>query len=118
MQALTRGTFAPDFRLPNVGGGDLSLADVLRRGPVVLAFFKVSCPVCQLALPYVERLHAASAGAASVIGISQNDEKLTRVFMSEYGLSLPVLLDDPRSYPSLECVPIDQRSNFVLHRAG
>ena len=57
MPALEAGIVAPDFILPTVDGKQVSLAQALKKGPVVLAFFKISCPVCQYAFPYFERLY-------------------------------------------------------------
>ena len=53
MAALNAGVLAPDFTLPTVQGGQVSLRQALAKGPVVLVFFKVSCPVCQYALPFL-----------------------------------------------------------------
>lgn len=99
MEALIPGTVAPDFKLAKVGGGEFSLTDALKQGPVVAVFFKISCPVCQFALPYVQRLYESMRGkGATIVAVSQNDENLTKLFMREYKLSVPVLLDDPGSY--------------------
>ncbi len=98
MPALTAGQEAPEFSLPDVHGKRFSLRDALRRGPVVVAFFKVTCPVCQYAMPFVERLHQAHKGKATIVGISQHPKKETEQFMREYGISMPVLLDDPERY--------------------
>ena len=99
MAALTPGTKAPGFELRTIDGKPFSLDDERARGPVVLAFFKVSCPTCQYALPFLERLHKAySSKGARVVGVSQNDSRETAAFMKEFGISFPVLLDDPRSY--------------------
>lgn len=99
MEALSPGTAAPDFKLAKVGGGEMSLHEVIGKGPVLAVFFKVSCPVCQFALPYVQRLHEALEGkTGTILAVSQNDENLTKVFMHEHGLSLPVLLDATDSY--------------------
>ena len=68
----------------------MSLAGLATGGPVLLAFFKVSCPVCQLTLPFVERL---ASGRLPVCGISQNDDEDTRQFAREFGLTFPLLLD-------------------------
>ena len=38
--ALDVGTRAPDFTLPNAVGGQVSLAGLRRRGPVVLSFYR------------------------------------------------------------------------------
>ena len=47
MPALDTGVMAPDFTLPTIDGEQVSLKEALQKGPVLLAFFKVSCPVCQ-----------------------------------------------------------------------
>jgi peroxiredoxin len=88
---IAEGSRAPEFRLERLGGGATSLQDLLASGPVLLAFFKVSCPVCQLTFPILERLH--TAGAISVYGISQNDEEDTREFNRRFGVTFPTLLD-------------------------
>jgi thiol-disulfide isomerase/thioredoxin len=70
------------------------------RGPVVLAFFKISCPICQYAFPYLERIYKAHGGKnVSMVGVSQNDKKDTAAFAKEYGVTFPVLLDDTKTYP-------------------
>ena len=94
MAALTTGTLAPEFKLPTTDGKQFSLTDALQRGPVVAAFFKVSCPVCQYTFPFLERLYRAySNQGVTIVGISQNDRKDTLKFMK-------VLLDDTRTYPA------------------
>jgi len=85
------GMRAPEFRLGRLGGGEAALADLLAEGPALLAFFKVSCPVCQMTLPFLERIHAA--GGLHIYGISQNDAGETREFAHDYGLRFPILLD-------------------------
>jgi peroxiredoxin len=100
MAALTTGTKAPDFECRTLGGKRFSLNEGLARGPVVLAFFKVSCPVCQYAFPYLERLHKAyGQNGYTLVGVSQDDAKGTAAFSKEFGVTFPVLLDDTRKYP-------------------
>ena len=100
MAALTTGTLAPEFTLPTMDGKKFSLKEALSKGPVVAAFFKISCPVCQFALPYLERIHKAYGGQnVTIVGISQNQKKDTATFNKEFGLTFPVLLDDTTSYP-------------------
>jgi len=100
MAALALGAKAPDFSSKSLDGKRFSLADELARGPVVLAFFKVSCPTCQYAFPFLERLHKAYGHkGVRLVGISQNDTKETAAFIKDFKLTFPVLLDDMRSYP-------------------
>jgi peroxiredoxin len=100
MTALATGRKAPEFELKALDGKQFSLSAELARGPVVLAFFKVSCPVCQFAFPYLERLHKAyQQKGFTLVGVSQNDAKDTASFNKEFGVTFPVLLDDTNSYP-------------------
>jgi len=101
MTALATGTKAPDVELKTLDGNPFSLTEKLSGGPVVLVFFKVSCPTCQYALPFFERLHKAYTGkGVAVFGVSQNDAKDTKAFNKEFGITFPILLDDTRSYPA------------------
>lgn len=101
MAALSAGTMAPDFTLSGMDGKEFSLKDALARGPVLAAFFKISCPVCQFAFPFLERIYRAYGNRnVTVVGISQNDKKDTAAFIKEYGVTFPVLLDDTESYPA------------------
>lgn len=100
MAALTAGTQAPQFELPAIHGSKFSLQEALSRGPVLAVFFKISCPVCQYALPFFQRVFKAyGAKNVSIIGISQNEKNDTSRFMQQYGLTLPVLLDDTKTFP-------------------
>ena len=101
MAAMAVGAKAPDFTLKTLDGKSFSLGEELGRGPVVVVFFKVSCPTCQYALPFFERLHKAYRDKGiSLVGVSQNDAKDTAAFMKEFGITFPVLLDDTHSYPA------------------
>jgi len=100
MAALTAGTTAPDFKLQTMDGEQFSLREALTRGPVLVAFFKVSCPVCQYTFPFLERIYKAHGGPkVTIVGVSQNEKKDTAAFMKEYGVTFPVLLDDTSTYP-------------------
>jgi len=100
MPALSAGKAAPQFQLNTLHGKTLSLKETLERGPVVLVFFKVSCPTCQYALPFYERLFKAYKNQhVTLLGVSQNDARDTLAFAKEFGVSFPLLLDDTRNYP-------------------
>jgi peroxiredoxin len=100
MAALAVAMKAPEFDLKTLDGKRFSLNDELARGPVALVFFKISCPTCQYALPFFERLHKAYGHqGVTLVGISQNDAKETTAFNKEFGITFPVLLDDAHSYP-------------------
>jgi len=99
MAALATGARAPEFELKALDGKRFSLSEELARGPVVLAFFKVSCPTCQYAMPFLERLYKAYKNkGVMLVGVSQNDAKETALFCKEFGVTFPMLLDDTRTY--------------------
>jgi len=100
MPALETGLRAPEINLSFLEGGKFSLPEALARGPVVVAFFKVSCPVCQLAFPYLERIFKAysKSGKFTLVGISQDNAKDTLAFNREFGVTFPTLLDE-KKYP-------------------
>jgi peroxiredoxin len=121
---------APEFDLPALEGGRKSLEDLLAAGPVLLAFFKVSCPTCQLTFPFLERLHRGKVAAApQMVAISQDDAAATADFHRRFGISVPTLLDPsgciiaryPASnaygiinVPTLILVEIDRRISFSV----
>lgn len=95
MAALSAGTTAPDFQLKTIDGKPFSLSEALAHGPVLLAFFKISCPTCQYAFPFYERLFRAYKNRnVTLAGISQNNPEDTAMFAKEFGISLPLLIDN------------------------
>ncbi|HKI12601.1 MAG TPA: TlpA disulfide reductase family protein [Candidatus Acidoferrum sp.] len=97
---IEAGHTAPHFSLKALDGKEYSLEKLLERGPAVVAFFKISCPVCQFTFPFLQRLHERYAGdAATVIGVSQDDARDTKEFNREYGVTFPTLVDS-EGYPA------------------
>jgi peroxiredoxin len=88
---LSPGARAPEFRLARLDGGEASLHDLIANGPIVLAFFKISCPISQMTFPFLDRIH--TPGRLPIYGVSQNDEEDTRYFNGEFGVTFPTLLD-------------------------
>ncbi|HEV3197331.1 MAG TPA: TlpA disulfide reductase family protein [Bryobacteraceae bacterium] len=115
---IETGSRAPDFRLPRLAGGEAVLTDLISDGPVLLAFFKVTCPVCQLTFPFLERLH--SAGTLPIYGISQDDPEDTREFNRQFGVTLPMLLDDEEGgFPVSNAFGISSvPTMFLIERDG
>jgi peroxiredoxin len=99
MTHIVAGNRAPGFSLKSLDGKEHSLNDLLQRGPLVAAFFKVSCPVCQFTFPFLERLHKRYGGdGVTFLGISQDDARDTKDFAKEFGVTFPMLLDDEKGY--------------------
>jgi peroxiredoxin len=101
MTHIVAGNKAPAFSPKDSNGKDYSLSALLEKGPVVAAFFKVSCPVCQFTFPFLERLHQRYGKSAAFLGISQDDAKATTKFAAEYGVTFPMPMDESaKNYPA------------------
>jgi peroxiredoxin len=101
MTHIVSGNKAPGFSLQDSNGKDYSLSALLDKGPVVAAFLKVSCPVCQFTFPFLERLHQRYGKTATFLGISQDDAKATKTFTDAYGVTFPMALDESaKNYPA------------------
>ncbi|GAC1667471.1 MAG: redoxin domain-containing protein [Candidatus Acidiferrum sp.] len=95
MTNIVPGNRAPDFSLRALNGAEYSLSKQLDCGPVVAAFFKVSCPVCQFTFPFLERLFLRyGRDSVTFLGISQDEARATRKFAEQYGVTFPMLLDE------------------------
>src|SRR5262245_19174351 len=95
MTHIVAGNPAPNFSLKSLDSKEFSLAGALKKGPVVLAFFKVSCPVCKFTFPFLERLYQRyKSGSLTFLGISQDNASASRNFAKEFGVTFPILLDD------------------------
>jgi len=119
MAALTVGTHAPISSSEQWTASASSCANELTHGPLVLAFFKVSCPTCQYAFPFLERLEQAYGHKnVRIIGVSQNDPRETANFTKEFGVTFPFSSTIPAKYPAVERLWPHQRPNHLLDRTG
>ena len=110
---LEAGLRAPSFQLKSLDGGKKSLEDLLGSGPTLLAFYKASCPVCQLTFPYLERLAAGSS--LQIIAISQDDDSSTKSFNERFGVTFPTLLDQSKDgYPASNAYGISTVPSLFL----
>jgi len=102
MTHINAGQTAPDFSLKGLDGKSYSLEELRRKGPVVAAFFKISCPVCQFTFPFLERLYQRyGSDNVTFLGISQDDAKATAIFARNYRVTFPMALDEKeRGYPA------------------
>lgn len=98
---LEAGSLAPEFELPWLDGGSARLSDLIPEEGLLVAFFKVSCPTCQLTLPFLDRLEQAKNTGARIVLVSQDDGPSTRQFHQAFEISIPTLLDPSReNYPA------------------
>jgi peroxiredoxin len=118
MGAIEAGHPASEFVLEGLDGQRHSLSEALEKGPVVAAFFKVSCPTCQFTFPFLERLHDTYGEKKLTIwGISQDDAADTMDFRKEFDVTLPMLIDD-KDYPASNAYGLTNVPSIFLIEPG
>jgi peroxiredoxin len=116
---LAAGQNAPDFAAEDLARGMWSLGEALQRGPVVLAFFKASCPTCQLTLPFLQRLKDGEGEQApQLIAVSQDDATGTAQFHTRFQLSMRTVLDKAPAYPASNAFRIAHVPSLFLIEPG
>jgi peroxiredoxin len=117
--AFAPGTPAPSAAFSRPGGGSVTTEGLLAEAnglPLLLAFFKTSCPTCRLAWPYVQRLHEAYGGTAvRVVGVSQNAEDESRRFFEEFGnATFDLVLDPEPRFAASNAFQVEAVPHIVL----
>ncbi len=95
--ALKRGSQAPPVEKTDQNGKKHDLSRI--EGWKLIIFYKVTCPTCQLTLPFIEKIHRWYGDRVSVFGIIQDPPDKAKEFMKNYGLTFPQLIDAP-DYPT------------------
>ena len=87
---LKSGVTAPDFRLPRLDGGELSLAE-LRGGRVLLVFSDPDCGPCDELAPRLQEIHLQRPDF-QVLVVSRRDVEANRAKVAALGLTFPIVL--------------------------
>ena len=90
------GAQAPEFKLPDQDGQEVSLQDLLAEGRnVVLVFYPLDfSPVCTDQLNvYQEVLGELEAAGAKLVGISVDSAYCHKAFQDHLGITIPLLAD-------------------------
>jgi len=77
----------PGLKAPPVPGVDFA------AGPTALFFYKVTCPVCQMAAPAAKKFEQAYPGR--IVGIGQDPKEKLAEFDRQYGLGFASITDLP-----------------------
>ncbi|MEO5888271.1 MAG: TlpA disulfide reductase family protein [Anaerolineales bacterium] len=98
------GFLAPDFTLDTLEGTEVTLSDL--RGKIVLInLWATWCPPCRAEMPALENAYEQYKDSGVVIlGLNvtnQDSEKDIPLFIDEFGLTFPILLDRDGSASAL-----------------
>ncbi len=90
------GDKAPEFRLPNVKGGETALSELLKSGPVVLSFYRGGwCPFCNLEFKALhDKLPEMQALGATLVGISPETLAVSQQTVQDNAMEFEVLSDE------------------------
>lgn len=94
-RALQAGDQVPDFTLPDSDRNEVSLNDLLSKGPVVISFYRgVWCPYCNIELKALEESASAIREmGATLIAISMQGAADSRKSQKDNNLTFPILTD-------------------------
>jgi peroxiredoxin len=87
---LKAGATAPEFTLPRLDGGELSLAD-LRGERVLLVFSDPDCGPCDELAPRLQKLHLQRPDLQMLV-VSRRDAEANRAKAAKLGLTLSIVL--------------------------
>lgn len=124
---VVEGDEAPDFTLPTLDGGEVTLSDY--RGKVVLInIWATWCEPCREEMPYMESQYKNLEGQDfEILAISQDrrGNEDVQPFVDEFGLTFPILLDPDKDVGELyqtskfpESFIIDRDGFIVSHVVG
>lgn len=96
---LTPGTKAPDFALPDDRNETVSLAGLLKSGPLILYFYPADfTPGCTREACGIRDSHAAlSAAGLQVVGVSPQNPASHRRFREQHELPFRLLADPDKT---------------------
>lgn len=89
----TAAMVAPEFSGVTLEGQQVALSDYLGK-PVVVVFMASWCGPCRDEAPELEQFYNDNSDRAGLLAVNVSDsEEDIRAFMSENGLSFPLMLD-------------------------
>jgi len=93
---VSEGSAAPDFELDTLSGDSMSLSS-LKGKKVIINFWATWCPPCRSEMPDMQKIQDEHNGDVVVLAVnltnSESSIDTVDKFVSELGLTFPVLLD-------------------------
>ena len=114
------GEAMPSFVLPDHEGRLVSLAEILERGPAVVAFHRGHwCPFCRLSMIALAEIES-QLKPARIVAVSTETQRYTRMLREQTGAMFPVLTDMDGAFAmSLSiAVMLDDKLAAMISEAG
>jgi peroxiredoxin Q/BCP len=122
---LAAGNRAPDFTARNQNDESVTLADLLRNGPLILYFYPADfTAACTKEACSLRDLHSQLVAAGvSVAGVSPQDARSHAAFAAKYSLPFTLLCDPDkvlaRAYDVVGPLGLGvRRASFLINTAG
>jgi peroxiredoxin len=119
---LAIGQKAPSFILKDQNGKDISLEEMLKKGPVALVFYRSAdwCLFCKFELKIVQhRLDEFQAAGGQVVAISYDSVPILKRFAESQHITFPLLSDETSqtigAYRMDDCQATDPKQRFSAH---
>lgn len=112
------GMFPPSFTLPDLNGGEVSLADFEGK-VVVLDLWATWCPPCRVEIPFLVSLYEEFKEQGLVVvgvGLDQGGAQALGPFVEENGITYPILVADRSLQASYGVTSIP--TTFMIGRDG
>ncbi len=117
MRAYNRPVTPPD---PGNPFPEIELRDergdraLLPAKETLYAFFKTTCPTCEMAWPFLERIRTIAEGTHfAVLAVSQDEPETTALFNERLGVRALTLYDPP-PWRASEALGLDAVPTFFL----
>jgi peroxiredoxin len=123
------GALAPAMTLHTLDGQTIDLAKLYGTKPVYLKFWATWCVPCREQTPRFKRIYDAMGDRMHVIAVNDgvnDDEAAVRAFREQYGLRMPIAIDDGKLAAALDLrvtvqhvvIGRDARLVYVDYRDG
>jgi peroxiredoxin len=118
VKGLSSGEKAPDFVLPNAVDKNVSLSNYLKKGPVVLKFYRGEwCPICNLDLRELQKIMPEiKSFGASLLAISPQNSDNALTMKEKNSLNFEVLSDKDQKVIKLYNLQFDPGEDYHKRR--
>ncbi|MBT2661231.1 redoxin domain-containing protein [Bacillus sp. ISL-45] len=113
---IDAGMVAPNFKLKNLAGEEVSLKDY-RGKKVMLNFWATWCPPCKEEMPAMERFYKEKSKDVEILAVNLDPQNNVQSFVKDNDLTFPILLDHDGSTQQTYSI-ISIPTTFIIDEQG